>query len=369
MSDRKASPRILADVRARSSTHATRPMARRIIIHFGLAKTGTTILQESLFAIREQLLADHGILYPSNGVNHWHFQSVVSEAPELLLQVRREGITSRDEARTLAASFLLAFEEELWATQAQTVLISSEYFSSMSPSEIRQLYDLLAGFAEEIWAVLYMRDPWSFSQSVMQQFVRDGRFGAPLKFGYVPGQVEIIRTCESVFGSKLVVRPYFGGGSLRTDILADFCEVIGIPRIPERTADDAAANRSMGHLRVTLIAEFNTAWPQFDANGVYTHSLDRDSALQWLLDLPLNDRPILLTKRQVEVIRIMAKDDMEYVESRHFGGKRLFSDYMSPDEAPDRDHTICIDNLGWEDLREIARATVAAQARNKPSKT
>jgi hypothetical protein len=341
-------------------------VAKRLIVHLGLAKTGTTILQQCLHDNRQQLLDEHSILYPAVGPNHFHFQSVVSEAPELLLQIRREGITSRDEAQTRAASFLQSFEEELKATEAETVLISSEYFSSMSQSEIRKLHDLLQSFADEVWAVLYMRDPWSFSQSLMQQFVRDGRFGAPLKYGYCSGQVETIRTCEEIFGKNLVVRPYFGGGSLRTDIIADFCEVIGVPPIPEHHAEDTAANRSMGHLRMTLIAEFNTAWPQYDANSVYVHSKERDTELQWILDLPLKDRPIVLTKRQVDVIQIMAKDDMEYVESRHFGGKRLFSDYMTNETPPERDHTISLSTLTEDDLREIVRATIEAQARGKP---
>lgn len=338
-----------------------KPFARRIIVHLGLAKTGTTILQESAFAYRERLLAEHDILYPSNGVNHFHFQGVVSDAPELLIQMRREGITTREEARARASEFLSAFEAEMIATAPQTVLISSEYFSSMPPSEFQRFFQLLSGYAEEVWAVAYMRDPWSFSQSLMQQFVRDGRYGAPLRYGYCSGQVEIIRNAENVFGDNLVVRPYFGGGSLRTDIMADFCEVIGIPTIPERTTEDAAANRSIGHLRMTLIAEFNTLWPQFDENRLYIRSVEREAALQWLIDLPLRDRPLVLTKRQVDVIQTMAKDDMDYVENRFFGGARLFTDYMVNETPPERDHTISLEKLEADDLREIVRATLEAQ--------
>lgn len=339
------------------------PLTRRIIVHLGLAKTGTTILQESLFAFREQLLAEHGILYPSMGANHFHFQSVVSDAPELLIQIRREGLTGREEAKARAANFLAAFEAELKATGAETVLISSEYFSSMSQSEFQRLFDLLSGYAEEVWAVLYMRDPWSFSQSLMQQFVRDGRFGAPLKYGYCSGQVDDIRTCEKLFGERLVVRPYFGGGQTRTNICADFCEVIGIPEVPSLLDNHLAANQSIGHVRMTLIAEFNTIWPQFDEKGIYVHSVERDAMLQWILDLPIKDRPTILTKHQVDVIQIMAKDDMEYIESRHFNGMRLFSDYMLGSDPPERDHTISVDNLGEEDLRDIVRACLEVQMR------
>lgn len=338
-----------------------KPFARRIIVHLGLAKTGTTILQESAFAYRERLLAEHDILYPSNGVNHFHFQSVVSDAPELLIQMRREGITTREEARARASEFLAAFEAELIETAPQTVLISSEYFSSMSRSELLRLYELLSGYAEEIWAVAYMRDPWSYSASIVQQHVRDGRLEAPIQFGYFGGPAKFLRVLDSVFVENLIIRPYFGGGPHRTNIVEDFCEVIGISRIPECASEGPAANRSIGHVRMTLIAELNRIWPQFDKNGVYVHSIERNFALQWLLDLPLQDRPIVLTKRQVEVIQRVATDDMDYVESRHFGGNRLFTDYMVNETPPERDHTISLEKLDADDLREIVRATLEAQ--------
>lgn len=344
-------------------------VAKRLIVHLGLAKTGTTVLQQCFHDNRQHLLDEHSILYPADGPNHFHFQSAVSDAPELLIQIRREGLTTREEAKARAAKFLADFEAELKSCNAQTVLISSEFFSSMAQSEFQRFYELLSGYAEEIWAVLYMRDPWSFSQSLMQQFVRDGRFGAPLKYGYCSGQVETIRTCESIFGERLVVRPYFGGGPQRTDIISDFCEAIGIPGLPASSAEDPAANKSIGHITMTLIAELNSAWPQFDQNGVYVHSIERDAALNWILNLPLKDRPLILTKRQVAVIQTMAKDDMDYVERRHFSGERLFTDYMVNEDPPDRDHTMSLETLTEDDLRKITRAMLEAQVRKQKAKT
>lgn len=344
-------------------------IAKRLIVHLGLAKTGTTVLQQSFHDNRQQLLEEHGILYPSNGPNHFHFQTAVSDAPEHLIQIRREGIVDREVAKERAQQFLDEFKQEVDRTQPQTILISSEYFASLKPGELAKLAELLSTFAEEVWATAYMRDPWSYSSSLMQQLVRDGRFGAPIRFGYCSGQVEVIQSAEKVFGDKLVVRPYFGGKLFRTDIVSDFCEAIGIGKLQEGEPGDPASNRSIGHIRMTLIAELNRAWPQFDSNGVYKHSSERDAALQDLLDLPLQDRSIILTKRQVDVIQVMAKDDMEYVEARHFGGKPLFSEYMSNEDPPVHDHTISLENLTEADLREVVRAYIERNTRNRPSET
>lgn len=341
----------------------------RVILHIGLAKTGSTFLQECFYSCRKELLRDHNVLFPAVESNHWHLQSMVSATPERLVQMRRDGINDREAAQSRADLFWKDVQKEASRARPSTVVLSTEYFSSMSFDEMERLHAKLLDFAGEVWAVAFVRDPWSVSVSLTQQFIRDGRFSAPLDFGYFSGQAEVIKSAEAVFGEKLVVRPYFGGGSLRTDVIADFCEVIGVPQIPQHDPMGQSANLAIGHLRMTLIAEFNRAWPQFDENRVYVPSAERDAALEWLMAMPIDDRPIILTKYQVEIIQKMAKDDMDYFESHFFGGQRLFSDYMKDEAPPVRNHLVCLDTLGEHDLRSIVRGMIEAAAKPKGSKT
>lgn len=170
------------------SLHARKGFrARRLFVHLGLAKTGSTILQHSLFESRAHLLANHGILYPAVGPNHWHFHSTVSSSPEKLIQIRRAGVSSPEKARALAEAFLADFNEEVSATMPDTIFVSSEYFACMTPDELARLAVLFSDYAEEIIGVVYVRDPWSFSISLMQQLIRDGVLAAPFSFGYAVG--------------------------------------------------------------------------------------------------------------------------------------------------------------------------------------
>lgn len=333
--------------------------ARRLIVHLGLAKTGTTFLQHSLFEGRAELLADHGILFPACGSNHWHFHSVVSRSPENLIQVRREGITSPERARAIADVFLTAFDEEVSAKTPETIIVSSEYFAAMSSDELAHLQLLLENYAEQIIGVVYVRDPWSFSISMMQQLIRDGVIAAPFSFGYAAGQIEVLKRFEEVFGNKLIVRPYLGGNAPRTDILKDFCLAIGIPAI-KGTANPLSRNASLGRIRSILVAEFNRQWPTYDENGLYSYSVERDRALQWLLDLPFTDTPIVHAREQAEIIRDCAEYDMKYVEQRYFGGNRIFTDYVNESDYPVFDYATRLEALTEAELRDVVRASLAA---------
>ncbi|MCE9631741.1 MAG: hypothetical protein K8S94_13635 [Planctomycetia bacterium] len=339
--------------------------ARRMFVHLGLAKTGTTFLQHSLFESRAHLLANHGVLYPAGGPNHWHFQSTVSIAPENLIQIRRAAISSPEKARALVEAFLADFNEEVSATMPDTIVVSSEYFAGMTPDELARLAVLFSDYAEEIIGVVYVRDPWSLSISMMQQLIRDGAIAAPFSFGYDNGHVQVLKRFERIFGDKLIVRPYLGGSLQRTDILADFCRATGIPLLREGTTRPANANLSIGRVRSILIAEFNRHWPQYDEQGLYRHSVDRDHALQALLDLPLTDTPIVHARQQAEIIRTCARNDMDYVEQRYFGGAPIFTDYVNEETYPVFDYATRLESLTDTELREVIRATLVAAGKDK----
>jgi hypothetical protein len=85
----------------------------RIVLHIGTPKTGTTAVQNFLFASRERLLA-LGILYPSTGL-------VTGDA----YGARHKGLTHRqhDNVRRWRA-----FRAELDASPAHTAIVSCEAF-------------------------------------------------------------------------------------------------------------------------------------------------------------------------------------------------------------------------------------------------
>jgi hypothetical protein len=316
------------------------------IIHFGLAKTGTTYLQEYLACNRDHLLSEHGILYPSGPANHYHVQSFLSSQPETLIQVRRDGYSTPAEARRFAKRFREQFEAEVAAAKPERLLISSEYFSSMNDEEFQALRAYFARGSRGQKAVVYMRDPWSHSSSAMQQNIRDGFMAAPLRMGYRKGQIQNIRRIESVFATdEVVVRPYLGGQGERTNIVDDFNAVIGITRLPREPQIDRAENRGIGRIVATLLAEFNRIWPQFDEKGLYKYSSDRDKVVRELLGISVKDDPLAVCARRAKIIYDTAKDDIDYIQEKYFGGERIFYDYYNKQNFKERDCEIKLSNL------------------------
>lgn len=332
------------------------------VIHFGLAKTGTTYLQEYLACNREELLQKYGILYPSGDANHFHFQTILSDAPETLIQVRRLGIEAKGKAQEFVNRFRDNFEAEVRSAKPETILISSEYFSSMSEVEFPRLKNFFAQYSAHHRAIVYMRDPWSHSVSAMQQNIRDGLLGAPLKLGYRKGQFRMIERIEGQFGQDMIVRPYLSGAGVRTNIVEDFSKLIGIDDLPNRPADSGSDNTGVGRTRATMLAELNKIWPQFDASGLYIYAPERDLLVARILELDIEDMPLRLSKRYATVIRQLADEDLAYIHHRFFDGEPVFLDHFSRQSFEDFDAEIKFETLPSETLSQIARLVLAELA-------
>jgi hypothetical protein len=113
-------------------------MARRIYLHVGTMKSGTTYLQQ-LFNQNRELLADHGILWQQMARNH-------------------QAVSDFGSLRRLSPDAVGTWREFRGEVRAYPgdVLISSEMMAPWSPSRVRRLRDELA--PEELRVILTARD-------------------------------------------------------------------------------------------------------------------------------------------------------------------------------------------------------------------
>ena len=100
-------------------------MARRIVFHVGLAKTGTTSFQHLCHAHR-RLLRRHGVLYPKSSCGLRKNHSPLA-ASYLDYRQKDPSVAMRWAPRETAVRKLVA---EIEAADAPTTLISSEHFST-----------------------------------------------------------------------------------------------------------------------------------------------------------------------------------------------------------------------------------------------
>ncbi|MYM56750.1 hypothetical protein [Thalassovita mangrovi] len=129
---------------------------RRLWIHIGHDKTGSSFLQSS-FAIQSGVLERHGIAYPGD--------------PAVLRRAREFGVTSGN-AQTMGIEELLTM-----APDDMDVLVSYEGFFNQlvrNPEETTKAWERMAaahGF-DRIEVLLFIRNPMEHAQSVYMQGVR-----------------------------------------------------------------------------------------------------------------------------------------------------------------------------------------------------
>ena len=134
-------------------------MARRVYLHIGLPKTGTTYLQ-TLMWNNHEVLAGQGILLPGDSRRqHLWASGVVREEPNL----------ERRSPDAPASWDRLTAEVNGWAG---TAVVSHEFFAAASTEQVRRAFSELGG--AEIHVVVTARDTLSLVTTRWQESVKNG---------------------------------------------------------------------------------------------------------------------------------------------------------------------------------------------------
>lgn len=210
--------------------------SKKVIIHAGLHKTGTSSIQLACKMVSDSLL-DHGILYPSFGGSQWANHSV----PLSLLFMDHSGKNNHtvnamfgsEYARIDAAEKIRQnLVEELSKNKIQTILISGEDLSIFTSSNLESLKDFFIAHGFNTFEIiLYVRNPISFSLSNAQELVRAGLYsiGEAIKFGNLQKiKVKVTRFVD-VFGEHSVsVFSYDDCVASGIDVVNDFENKLGL---------------------------------------------------------------------------------------------------------------------------------------------
>lgn len=232
-------------------------MKRRLIIHIGLHKTGSTSLQYLLHDNMQQLY-DLGFLYPGTGRHpRSHVQhSLLARAFRDPEEIRSPSgfRLSGDIDRELMTKALL---HEIALSGRMSVILSSEEFSVMDTGSVDRLYDQLDEF--DVTPVVYVRNFAVLASALYQTFVTysdvtedfaDFKWRRMIRAD-LPG---ICRDWASrALNGKIIVRNYDAPGF---DIIADFALVAGIDMHQlSQTYAKAKLNRTLKPAIVIILRE------------------------------------------------------------------------------------------------------------------
>lgn len=137
---------------------------RKVVLHVGLEKTGTTFLQET-FLLNQKQLASQGILYPKSGREGCHHYWL-AKAFGFCFEVEKFD-------RKKAALAIPELELELESTNKDTILISSEHFDFNVTEEACQNFRSYFS-AYDVDVVIFLRNQVDYAQSLYIEHIKWG---------------------------------------------------------------------------------------------------------------------------------------------------------------------------------------------------
>ena len=244
-------------------------MTRKVLLHIGLPKTGTTFLQEALWANQKEL-GERGVLLPGGDRRRHLLASLdLREDPKL---ARRPGDVAHP-WRDLV--------EEVLAWGGPAAVISHEFFAAASSEQVRRAVESFPDL--ELHVIVTARDMVGLGLSRWQEWVKNGgRAGVDSYPGtdvYDPTDewgwgsfdlADILDRWGSVIQHERIhVLPVVTGA--RAEALWErFLEVLGL-ETDGLPAPQEARNRSLGLVEVELLRRVNARLKGFTTAGDRGH--------------------------------------------------------------------------------------------------
>ncbi|KQY56244.1 MULTISPECIES: hypothetical protein [unclassified Nocardioides] len=343
-------------------------MTRRVFLHIGLPKTGTTYLQDVVWANKD-LLAERGLLIPGRHRRRHLLASLdLRDDPKL---ARRSG--------DITAPWQDLVDEAVgWDGD---VVISHEFFGAAAPEHVRRACDSFPD--AELHVILTARDLVTLGTSYWQEWVKNGGDLSiddwPERADYDPTDewgwgafdlAEILERWGSVVEpSRIHVLPVAVGRAEPGELWRRFASVVGVDpdglEIPEEPS-----NRSLGLVEAELLRRVNARLEDFSSAGNRGRWIRGYLAMGRVI--PASGEKFRPGTRMLEELQRRARRSIEMLQERQFdlvGDLSLLEpvelgDLRHPGEVPDGEildlAAQAIANLMTE-VRSLTRAREALE--------
>jgi hypothetical protein len=201
-------------------------MKKKVILHVGLHKTGSTSIQLNCKLYAEQLL-NAGIYYPKFSSDNWENHSVplslICQDKPWYKNHSLNSLYDSNETAMLAALAMRNFlMSELIGNNSKKILFSAEDISGFTLEELENLKSILSDFDElEFEIIMYVRHPINSILSNAQELVRAGVHSLSHIFeqGNIQNAEQKIKNLQSIFGPECIQVYNFD------EVVADFNDV------------------------------------------------------------------------------------------------------------------------------------------------
>lgn len=235
---------------------------QRIVLHFGMDKTGSTSIRASL----SRHLRDPDFHFVAPGLQNAGrcLAAAFKDDPRDFHYFRRTALAPSDIPR-LRAESLAALDAELEAAQGRTAVLSAEAVSTFDAKECARLLAYFRRFSDDVRAVAYVRPPKGYIESNFQQQVKAGTVRQLVPAALLPQYRERFEPIDQGFGrERVTLWPFEPASFPERNVVLHFCREIGAAFDPAQVVNE---NASLSRGAVALLFAHRRFVPQADGEA------------------------------------------------------------------------------------------------------
>lgn len=330
---------------------------RRLILHIGTEKTGSTSIQTFL-RLNTRRLAKHGIGVPTclGDTLHFRLQLMANDddVNDDFIRNLRLHLDPVVRQQTLS-EWRDIFYQEVTTSSAHTWIISCETLHSrlLRDTELDRLRQILCPLFSTITVIVYLRDPLALAISRLTEAAKSA---CPVVLPEPPTSGDDFDICnhrqtvikwQSLMGPEnFRVRLFERDALVGGDVVLDFLETCQLDPTPYMLPPHQ--NTSLSATGLALMEEINRYVPRRWIDGTLIET-------RWLLACHIHQHMrggagLQPSKQQIDIYHQHYESSNEWVRCRYFPERaQLFKPYVTP-ETPDS-----ASRLDAADLARIGR--------------
>lgn len=334
---------------------------RRLILHIGKSKTGTSTFQQSI-ELNKHLLLANGINVPSflKDPNHSQLALAFSQNPGVV--ARGMGIKTEQDRIDLRSH--LAEQFGAYLTDG-TWLMTSEHIGTRvkTESEIKSLLVFLREHFDQVDLIAVVRRPDDLAASAYAESIKAGRtwkfdvsYANKARRSYSHSSFAALWQSQLPAGTTFTLRPYLPQRA-NNDLIDYVLKVAGInPHLRNSFSPVESLNESMSVEAVQFLREVNPDFPP----GVITNRLRRKliSALA-----TYKGNKVTLTP---EIGQFLVENDLVFggLNPRDFMNDELWKEWFALPRVATKSWPVLTDQL-TEELHNLCKANGVPTNRNR----